>query len=346
VTGTRAGPPRAALIAAFAAIYLFWSATFLAIRYAVAEIPPLLTIAIRCAGGAAVLLVWMAARGTLVPVPRRRWPRIAAAGTLLFLGCHGILAWAEQRVPSGEAALLMAVIPLWMVTLDALQTRRAPGRGAILGLGLGFAGVALLTGGGAAGAGGHADLMDRIWLIVSGFCWAAGSLVGRDREGGIPAGQATALQLAAGSVVVLGAALVAGELSGWSPGGVGPRAVGAMVFLVLGGTVAGFYAYTWLLRVTTPAAVGTYAFVNPVLALALAWMVSDGKPTPESGLAALLVVAGVVATWGGNLRRFREAAAAPADGRGGGPGPRAGAAAALLRRAGIRARPAARAGGG
>lgn len=346
MTETSAGPPRAALIAAFAAIYLFWGATFLAIRYAVAEIPPLLTIAFRCAGGAAVLLVWMASRGTLVAVPRRRWPRIAAAGTLLFLGCHGILAWTEQRVPSGEAALLMAVIPLWMVALDALHTRRAPDWGVVLGMGLGFAGVALLTGGGAVGPVGQAGMMDRVWLVVSGFCWAAGSLVGRDRGSDIPAGQATAMQLAAGSVVVLGAALVAGELSGWSPWGVGPRAIGAMVFLVLGGTVAGFYAYTWLLRVTTPAAVGTSSFVNPVVALGLAWLAGDGELTARSGLAALLVVAGVVATWGGNLQRSREGAAAPAVPRAGGRGPRAGAASALLRRAGIRARPAARAGGG
>jgi drug/metabolite transporter (DMT)-like permease len=346
MSGPRATPARAALIAAFAAIYLFWSATFLAIRYAVAEIPPLLTIAIRCAGGAAVLLVWLAARGALVPVPRRRWPRIAAAGMLLFLGCHGLLAWAEQRVPSGEAALLMAAIPLWMVALDALISRRAPGRGVILGLGLGLAGVALLSGSGAAGAEGQGGLADRLWLVVSAFCWAAGSLVGRDREAAVPAAQATAMQLAAGSLVVLSAALVSGELAGWSPWTVGPRAVGSMVFLVLGGTVAGFYAYTWLLRVTTPAAVGTYAFVNPVVALGLAWLAGDGTLTTGSGLAALLVVAGVVVTWGGNLRRARGAAAAPAAPRAAAGDPRAGAAAALLRRAGIRARPAARAGGG
>ncbi|HET7422722.1 MAG TPA: EamA family transporter [Gemmatimonadales bacterium] len=335
------GPSGAALIAAFAAIYLCWGATFLAIRYAVAELPPLLTIALRCAGGGLVLLAWLGARGALVPVPRPLWPRIAGAGVLLFLGCHGLLAWAEQRVSSGEAALYMAAIPLWLVSLDALVTRRRPSGGVIAGLVLGVAGVTVLVGGQTV-AGSSAAPLDRIGLLVSAFCWAVGSLVGRDRRGTVPAGQVTALQLLAGSVVVLAASAAAGELAAWSPSALSGRAAGAMVFLVLGGTVLGFGAYSWLLRVASPAAVGTYAFVNPVVALGLAVVAGDGTVGARGLLAAALVVAGVAAIWAGSGRVPPRAGAAapslhPAEPR----LPPTGAADGSLRRAGSRVPPAA-----
>jgi drug/metabolite transporter (DMT)-like permease len=336
---TRA-PSRTALAAAFAAIYLCWGATFLAIRYAVAEIPPLLTIAIRCAGGGAVLLAWLGAHGKLVPVPPSAWPRIAAAGALLFLGCHGLLAWSEQRVTSGEAALFMAAIPLWLVSLDAVVARRVPPAGVIGGLVLGVLGVAVLVGG-EAGGGTAAGPVERLGLLVSAFCWAAGSLVGRDRQDRVPAGQHTALQLVAGSAVVLAASAVVGEPGAWLPAAVSSRAVGAMVFLVLGGTVLGFGAYSWLLRVATPAAVGTYAFVNPVVALGLAALVGDGAITGRGLVAAALVVAGVAAIWAGTRRSgATTAAAAPRD-RGAAPAPPPAAAAGSLRRAGSRVPPAA-----
>ena len=341
-----AAPSRAALGAAFAAIYLCWGATFLALRYAVAEIPPLLTIAIRCAGGALVLLAWLAARRRLVPVPASLWWRIAAAGTLLFLGCHGLLAWAEQRVTSGEAALFMAGIPLWLVFLDAVLTRQVPSAGVLAGLALGLLGMAVLASSDAAASapgGAAVGVLDRLALLASGFCWAAGSLVGRDRAGRLPAAQTTALQLLAGSGVVLAASAALGEAGSWSAAGVSGRAAGAMAFLVLGGTVLGFGAYSWLLRVATPAAVGTYAFVNPVVALGLAALVGDGAITGRGLLAAVLVVAGVAAIWAGSRRAgAKAAAAAPPPARAGAPAPRAGGGDGGLRPADTRVPPAAR----
>jgi drug/metabolite transporter (DMT)-like permease len=341
------GPaPRGALVAAFAAIYLCWGATFLAIRYAVADIPPLLVIALRCAGGGIVLLGWLAWRGRLVRVPAALWWRLAAAGTLLFLGCHGLLAWAEQRVTSAEAALFMAAIPLWLVSLDAIQARRLPPASVLAGLALGLLGVGVLASGDSAGApGASGGGLERAGLLVSAFCWAAGSLVGRDRAGRLPAAQTTGLQLMAGSVVVLAGSAVLGELGAWSPAAVGGRAAWAMGFLVLGGTVLGFGAYSWLLRVTTPAAVGTYAFVNPVVALGLAALAGDGAITGRGLLAAALVVSGVIAIWAGS-RRATAAAAAPPRPRAGERDPRAAGAAAGPRRAGSRVPPAASAAAG
>ena len=117
---------RARVVAAFATIYLMWGGTFLAIRYAVADIPPLMTMVLRCAAGATLLFAWLAWRGTLVRPARGQWLTTGMAGVLLFLGCHGLLAWAEQRVTSGEAALFMTAEPLWLIALASAADPSAP----------------------------------------------------------------------------------------------------------------------------------------------------------------------------------------------------------------------------
>ena len=283
---------RARLIGAFAAIYLMWGGTFLAIRYAVADIPPLMTMVLRCAGGALVLFAWLAWRGTLERPSRRHWLTAGVAGAFLFLGCHGLLAWAEQRVTSGEAALFMTAIPLWLVALESLLLRRWPSRRVVLSLALGVAGVAVLTW----GEGWSDGITVRAVLIVSALFWAVGTLVVRRAGPPLPAAQSTAMQLGAGALVLLAVSVAAGEPAGWSPAEITRRGGLALIFLILGGTVLGFGAYTWLLRVTSSAAVSTYAFVNPVVALGLAWLVGDGDLSLRTGAAALLVVGAVIFT--------------------------------------------------
>jgi drug/metabolite transporter (DMT)-like permease len=285
---------RMSIIAAFAAIYLFWGATFLAIRYAVAEVPPLLTIAIRCLGGALVLYIWLATRGGLERVTRAQWLTSTLAGAFLFVGCHGVLAWAEQRVSSGQAALFMTTIPLWLVLLTSVRGRRAPSRMVVAGLVLGTLGVTLLAGGKGAWSG---TLVDRFALIGAGLSWAAGSLIARDGSRPKSATQSTAMQLAGGGIVVLLLSGLGGELSGWNWSQMTSRGSLSLAFLVIGGTVLGFGAYTWLLRVTTPAAVGTYAFVNPVVAVGLAWLVGDEPFSVRTIAAATIVLAGVGLIW-------------------------------------------------
>lgn len=282
-------PARHAIVAAFAAIYVLWGSTFLAIRYAVEAVPPLVMIAVRCLLGAAILYAWLASRRSLVPASRREWATAAAAGALLFIGGHAVLAWAEQRVPSGRAALLLATIPLWLAVLEAMRLRRLPPVRVAAGLGLGLAGVALLSGG-----DGGASLADHLWLVGASLAWAAGSLIARQGLSATPALQSTAMQLAAGGVFVVAGSLAAGELSEWSPADVTPRAAAALAYLVVGGTVIGFAAYTWLLRVSTPHAVGTYGFVNPVIALALAWAVGDEQASLATAAAGALIVGSVV----------------------------------------------------
>jgi drug/metabolite transporter (DMT)-like permease len=302
---------RARIVAAFAAIYLMWGGTFLAIRYAVADIPPLMTMVLRCAAGASLLFAWLAWRGTLVRPARGQWLTTGVAGVLLFLGCHGLLAWAEQRVTSGEAALFMTTEPLLLIALVSVLARQLPSSRVILALVLGIAGVGVLTW----GEGWSGGIVDRGVLVVSALFWAVGTVIVQRGGTPLPAAQSTAMQLGAGAAALLVASLAVGELRGWSVAEVTPRALLSLAFLVVGGTVLGFGAYTWLIRVTSVAAVSTYAFVNPVVALLLAWAVGDGELSARTGVAAALVVGAVVFSREPARRKEREAAVLPRSAR-------------------------------
>jgi len=302
---------RWAMVAAFGAVYLFWGGTFLAIRYAVADLPPLLTIGLRCAGGAAVLFAWLALRGRLERASLAAWGTAAVAGALLFLACHAVMASVEQRVSSGETAVWMTAIPLWLVILDAVRARRRPALSVLLGLGLGAAGVLVLS----AGDGMHPErATDHAALLACAFAWALGSLIGRHGARPVSAVQSTAMQLLTGAAfVLLGSAL----FEPWSGARLTVRSAGSMGFLIVCGTAIGLAAYTWLLRVTTPAAVGTFSFVNPVIALLLGWAVGDDHLGPRTVIATGLIVSAVLATqWKGLLGPRSAAPAAvtsPAD---------------------------------
>jgi len=282
-------PSRLRLAAAFLTVYLCWGATFLALRYLVVEVPPLLAIAARCVGGAAIVGLWLWWRGVLVRPTGAEWRAAFLSGGFFFVGCHGVMAWAEVTVPSGEASVLMATIPLWLVGFVALAERRTPSRATVLALVLGFGGVVLLAWG-QDGGGEAGGLLERIGLVAASASWALGSLLGR-REPRLGTAQAMAMQLAAGAVALAAVAAVTGSLQAWAAVRPGPRAISALGFLILGGTVAGFGAYTWLLRVASPAAAGSYAFVNPVVAVLLAWVVADGALTPRMAAAALVTLA-------------------------------------------------------
>jgi drug/metabolite transporter (DMT)-like permease len=245
-------------------------------------------------GGALVLYAWLVWRGGLERATGRQWLTSAIAGGFLFVGGHGVLAWAEQRVSSGQAALFMSCIPLWLVLLTSLRNRRAPSGTVIAGLVLGTLGVAILARGNGEWSG---TLLDRMALIGSGLSWAVGSVIARDGARPTSAAQSTAMQLAAGGGAVLALSLGTGELAGWSPAVVTGRGAISVAFLVVAGTVLGFGAYTWLLRVSTPAAVGTYAFVNPVVALSLAWAVGDEPFSSRTVAAAVIVLGAVLLIW-------------------------------------------------
>ena len=288
-------PRRLPLLAAFAAIYFFWGATFLAVRYAVVVVPPMLIIVVRCTGGAAILFAWLAARRELQATTWAQWRTAALAGLLLFLGSHVSMAWAEQRMSSGQAALFTSTIPLWVVLMESARAREMPSVRVLAGVGLGIAGVATLAGGRAFNAGLPSD---RVLVSMGACCWAAGSLIGRHGARPASAIQATAMQLAAGALWVGAASALHGDFARFAPGLVTARASVALLFLVSCGTVLAFGSFTWLLRVASPAAVSSYAFVNPIVALALGTLVGDDRLSSRLALSAALVVGAVAVTIG------------------------------------------------
>ena len=293
VSGSARSPSRLQLISAFAATYVFWGGSFLAIRIAVRDIPPLLLMALRCAAGATILFCFLAMGAGLERPTRRQLLTIVAAGLLYFLGCHGLLAIAERRVTSGEAALYSSSIPLFVVLLHALWRRYAPPAREVIGILLGIVGVAVLVGSSASSG----RILDRGLIVLGSLFWAAGVLIARTAPPLRGAAQSTAMQLGAGAVALFAASLATGELShGWGLANLRPSSLLALTYLIVCATVLAFGAYTWLLRVTSPAAANTCSFANPVFALLLGSVVGDGSLTIRAAFAAILIILAIALT--------------------------------------------------
>lgn len=283
---------RAQLVLAFAAIYVLWGATYLAIRYAVEAIPPFLMIGTRSVV-AGVLLAAILPGGDLRRCSRRHWCSAAVSGALLFLGCHGLLSRAEQSADSGVAALVLATIPAWMAIFWFATSGRTPGPRVVTGLLLGFAGVAVLcVPAGTARAG--RDLLTMATLMVSAACWAAGSILARHALFPVRASTAAAMQLICGGLLALAVGGLTGEAARFDASAVDLRSLLSLVYLIVFGSIVSFGAYTWLLRRASPEAVGSYAFVNPVIAVLLGWLVAGEPLDQHTALAGPLIVAGVV----------------------------------------------------
>lgn len=285
--------PAVELMAAFAAIYFVWGSTFLAIRYAVETIPPFAMMAGRCLlGGAILLVLGLVREGDLAWPTSREWGGALVIGTLLFVGCHGVLAYAEERVPSGIAALCLATIPLFVPLLGwALPDGRPPSRRRVGAFVVGFAGVALLVVSQGTGGGLHAT--DALLLVGSALSWAAGTVA----TNVVPVPRSpvlgAAMPLLAGGVILVVVAAGSGELSSLQLAGVSGRSIGGLAYLVVFGTVLTFSAYVWLLRVVAPARVATYAFVNPAVAVVLGWAVAGESLTAGAVVASAVIVAAV-----------------------------------------------------
>jgi drug/metabolite transporter (DMT)-like permease len=285
---------RARLLVAFAAVYVVWGSTYLAIRFAVETLPPLLMAGARFILAGLILLAWARAReGVAWPTPRE-WLTGLIGGTLLLLGGNGGVAWAEQRVPSGIAALLVAVVPLWMVLLEWLRPGGHRPRGAVFaGVGLGLVGLALLVGPDALRSGSGSDAAGALVLIFASLSWAAGSLytkwAPRARSGTVGAGT----QMLAGGVVLLIAGAIAGEPSRLDLAHASTRSLLGFAYLVTFGSLIGFTAYFYLLGHTTAAKASTYAYVNPVVAVLLGWAIGHETVTSRTILAAAVILAGV-----------------------------------------------------
>lgn len=285
---------RVARIGAFAAIYLIWGSTFLAIRYAVETLPPFLMMGVRASVAGAILLGWTRLRGYPLPRPRE-WVAALLVGALLFLGGHGALGWGETRVASGPAALILGTIPVWMVLLDWTRPGGKPPSARVAGgLVLGLIGVGLLVVPTDLIGGGRIDPVGALVLVAGAFLWAAGSIFARNAKLPRSAVLSTAMELLTGGALLLLAGLALGEADQLSPAAISARSVLALAYLIAFGSVVAFSAYVWLLKVSTPARVGSYAYANPVVAMLLGAFAGDGPMTIRTWIAAAATVAAVV----------------------------------------------------
>jgi drug/metabolite transporter (DMT)-like permease len=285
------------IAAALAAVYVLWGSTYLAIAVAIETIPPLLMAGVRYLIAGSLLYGWARWRGAALP-SRIHWRSALLIGGLLLLGGNGGLVWAEQRVASGTAALLVSMMPLWLVLLDWLRpggTR--PGWKVFAGIGLGLVGLILLvrpTSGGSGGSSGHLDPLGVGVLIVGAMSWAWGSL--RSREVPLPESPllATAMEMLSGGALLVLGGLVLGEGAQFHLAGITLRSSLALVYLITAGALVGFTAFVWLLRVASPVVVGTYAYVNPIVAVFLGWLILGEPLTGRTLAAAAVIISGVV----------------------------------------------------
>ncbi len=284
---------RGRLFAAFFCVYAVWGTNFLAIRYMVETIPPLLAMGVRSLIAGGILYGWARLRGSGSP-DRSEWRAAAVVGAFLFVGAHGALAWGETRVPSGIAALVMATIPVWMVLVDWLAKGPRPRAGVWLGLASGVAGLVVLTDP-VSLRGGGSDLAGLLVLLTSAPCWAVGSIIARRYPQARPLTMTTGMQLIAGGAMLVVVAAAVGEVAGLDLAAVSARSVAALVYTIVFGSVVALTAYIWLLHTTTPARVSTYAFVNPLIAVAIGWGFAGESITSRTLVAAALILAGVAA---------------------------------------------------
>jgi len=271
--------------------------------------PPLALPAVRFTVAGGGLYAWLRARGAPAPT-RREWAAAALVGTLLLGGGNGLVCWAEQWVPSGEAALIVASVPLWMTALPWLL-RRAPMPHplSLVGIALGLGGVALLVSG--ADPRAHAGLapgalrFGRIALLLASLSWSVGSLLSRWVPLPRQPAMASALEmLAAGPIIVVGAGLK-GEWGHFHVGDVTTAGWTALAYLIVFGSFAGFGSYVYLLKHTSAARASTYAFVNPLVAVLLGTLLAHEPLGGRTLGAAALIVAAVGAVVWGTANRSR-----------------------------------------
>jgi drug/metabolite transporter (DMT)-like permease len=290
-------PRRSPIWAGLLILYLVWGSTYLGIAIAVDTIPPFLMAATRFVAAGLVLLVWSVARdGRSFRVPTRRELRDSAiVGALLLGGGMGMVAFGEQTVPSGITALLVAMMPVWVAILGRIFLGERLPRLAVVGIVVGFGGVAILIGPSALGGNGALDALGLAAIIVSPIAWSSGSLFASHRAV-LPQRPllATGLQMLSGGLVLAAMSAASGELSGLRIDAVSPASAAALVYLTVIGSLLAFSTYGWLLRVAPLPLIATYAYVNPVVAVILGALVRHEPVDPRTLIAGGVIVLAVI----------------------------------------------------
>lgn len=291
-----AEPPRQPwkTLLAFAIIYLVWGSTFLAIRIGVHEVPPFLFAAMRFSVAGLALFGWTIARGEPLP-STRQWMSAFLLALLIFVFDYGLLFWAEQRVPSGLAAVMMATIPAFMALSEILLlgTQKLTMR---LGLALliGIAGVVVLMSRSLGLAGAAIDTIGAVALIIASASWSVSSALSRKLPLPTSKVMSSGAQMLAGGILLTIASAALGEFGNFQPAAVSGRAWISLAYLIVAGSIVGFTAYVWLIHHESPTKVGTYAYVNPVIAVLLGFFVGDEPLDLRTVLGMLFILISVV----------------------------------------------------
>ena len=282
------------ILGSFASIYLLWGSTYLAIAVGLQSIPPFTLMAFRSLSGGLLLIVLCGRQ--LARVSWQAWRSAAICGVLFFVGCHGVLAWAEQTVTSGMAAIALATIPFWILLIDFLFPRgNRPGTVAMVALLPGFIGVGIVAWHDI--GAGRASLSAILALLLSSLSWAIGTVLSRNSSDEVSSTLLSGMQLSVGGIALFAVAMFLGETQNLAPGAISAQSLAAAVYLTLSGSVIGFVAYHWLLKNVATSLVATYTFVNPVIAVVLGAVFLDEPVTMTTVAGAALVVISVAAMW-------------------------------------------------
>jgi drug/metabolite transporter (DMT)-like permease len=278
---------------AYSAIYFLWGASFLAIRVVVATVPPLLAAGMRFLSAGLILFAWAALHGSALP-KLREWRSAVLLGVGMFACNYGPLFWAEQRVASGIAAIISALIPVWIALFEWTRSRsRTPVR-LIVGTACGLAGVAALslTPG---HVSGRIELLPLLALLIGTIAWAVGTIWSQRLP--LPASKpmAASIQMMLGGVALNVVSVLSGDARSFDAGKVDAPVIFCMAYLVLGASIVAFTAYVWLLGHDQPSRVASYAYVNPVVAVLLGWFAGGERLTIQVIVGMMLVLAGVIA---------------------------------------------------
>ncbi len=290
----QAHPPAWKTLLAFAIIYFVWGSTFLAIRVGVHEVPPFLLAAMRFVVAGLILYGWMIAQGERSPTARQ-WSSVLLLAVLIFVLDYGLLFWAERRVPSGVAAVMMATIPVFMALseITILRTQRLTARLAVA-LMIGMGGVAVLVSRTLNLGGAPIDAAGAVALIIAAISWSVSSALTRKLP--LPPSKVmnSGAQMLAGGVLLAITSGALGEFRNFHPSEVSRGAWLALLYLIVAGSVIGFTAYVWLIHHESPTKVGTYAYVNPVVAVLVGYFLGGESLGPRTLLGTAFVLISVV----------------------------------------------------
>jgi drug/metabolite transporter (DMT)-like permease len=284
--------PTRLVVIAFASVYLIWGSTYLAILFAIETMPTFLMIGARFVIGGGVLYMVSRKLGADKPTPAN-WKSAIISG-LLLMGCGtGTVAWAEHRIPSGLAALLVSTLPIWMVSIDVMSGRaKRASRLVVAGITVGFMGVGLIVWP-AGGLGASVDLAASVAVILASLMWALGSIYTRYANLPKSAYLSASMQMLCGGMALILLGLILGEAQWLELGAISTKSWLAFIYLIVFGNLA-FLAFAWLLRASTPAKVSTYAYVNPIVAVILGWILAGERLSAQTLMGAALIIGSVV----------------------------------------------------